>query len=128
VYLSSYDRETKRLRYSYAARQRTPGSDGHDVYVVNDPAQFSAGLAAAIEITSGGGICGPAGSSCTADQLIAAAGAGLFAEVAIDADGNLKVVIEKAPPSKLADAQVPPSSSPVVAAPRTPSASPSGSG
>jgi hypothetical protein len=112
VYLSSYDRDTKRLRFSYAVVQRGAAADGGDLYVVDDPAQYTAGLASAVQITSGGGICGPAGSTCTPDQLIAATGAGLFAEVAIDADGNLKIVVEKAAGAKLADTQAWPSASP----------------
>jgi hypothetical protein len=89
--------------------------------VVNNPTSYSAGIAAGIQITSGGTICPPAGSSCTPDELIAAADAGLFAQVAIDVDGNLKLVIEKGAPAQGASSQRAPSSPSSSAPAATPS-------
>ena len=123
VYIFGFDRSAKRIKFSYAVVKPGAAPDGGDVYVVNDPTPYSAGIAADIRITSGGTICPPAGSSCTPDELIKAADAGLFAQVAIDVDGNLKVVIEKGAPAKAATSQ-PAQSSPSGSAP-APSASPS---
>jgi hypothetical protein len=110
VYIFGYDHAAGRIKFNYAVVQPGAASDGGDLYVVNDPTQYSAGLAADLQIASGGTVCPPAGSSCTPDELIKAADAGLFAQVAIDVDGNLKLVTEKGAPAKAASSQPAPSS------------------
>jgi hypothetical protein len=107
VYIFGYDQDAQRLKFAYAELRQGGAPGGGDLYVVNDPTPYSAGIASDIRITSGGTICPPAGSACTPDELIAAADAGLFAQVAIDADGNLKVVVEEGAPAKSATSQAP---------------------
>ena len=110
VYFSGYDQAALRIKFSYAVVEPGAAPDGGDLYAVNDPTTYSAGIAADIQITSGGTICPPAGSSCTPGELIKAADAGLFARVAIDVDGNLELVIEKGAPAQAATSQRAPSS------------------
>ena len=94
IHVSGYDQSSKRLAYQFASVQPGAGVDGGDLYQVLDSDTFTAALAPSVTITSGGGICPPAGAACTPDQLIQAAGSGFFAVVAIDARGELRSVIE----------------------------------
>ncbi len=80
-------------------------------------------LAPAASIVSGGTLCPPAGSACTPAQLIAAAGAGFFAEVAIDVTGTLRSVVEVGEQPGIAKLAPVPSTS---AAPAGRAASPGG--
>jgi|GEM_PF-2796926 len=89
IHLSGYDQATGRFAYQFATA--VPQAGG---YVISGPRTFTAALAPAATITSGGTLCPPAGSSCTPDQLIAAADSGFFAEVAIDVTGALRSVVE----------------------------------
>ncbi len=92
IHLSGYDQATGRFAYQFATV--VPQDAGADGYVISGPQTFTAALAPAATIVSGGTLCPPAGSSCTPDQLIAAADSGLFAEVAIDVTGALRSVVE----------------------------------
>ena len=96
IHVSGYDQASKRLAYQFASVQPGAGTDGGDLYEVLDSDTFTAALAPSITITSDGGICPPAGASCTLDQLIRAADSGFFAVVAIDARGELRSIIEVA--------------------------------
>lgn len=89
IHLSGYDQATGRFSYQFATAAPQAGE-----YVLSGPRTFTAPLAAAATITSGGSLCPPAGSSCTPQQLIAAADSGIFAEVAIDVTGALRSVVE----------------------------------
>jgi hypothetical protein len=94
VRVSGYDPASERLAYQFAVVQAGAGTGGSDLYHVIDPDTFTAALAPAGGLTSGGGICAPAGSACTRDELIRAADSGFFAVVAIDAQGELRSIIE----------------------------------
>ena len=143
VYVSGYHAATRRIRYEFA--DVSTASDGSTRYRVSSPQRFSARIAAAVVVISGGTICPPADSRCTPAQLIAASVRGFFAEVAIDSSGQLQAVIERdstatpvapqrsgAPPSPSAPALVgsppsaspAPSTSPAASASSAPSASP----
>jgi hypothetical protein len=118
VFIFGYDTGSKRIKFAYAVTQPGAGPNGSDLYAVQDPHPYSAGIATDVQITSGGTICPPAGNTCTSQQLISAASSGgFFAEVAIDANGNLRVVVERDSPTA-ADAKLMPA--PTV----TPTASP----
>jgi hypothetical protein len=110
VYIFGYDGVAERIKFAYAVAQKGAGPDGQDLYVVNDPKPYNAGIAASVKITSGGMICPPAGSTCTVTELIDAASSGFFAQVAIDAAGNLAVVTEKGGPPPSSDTRQKPSS------------------
>ncbi|MEO6703980.1 MAG: hypothetical protein ABI140_12130, partial [Jatrophihabitantaceae bacterium] len=132
IFITGYDQASDRIVFQYAQVQRGAGSDGSDVYLVTDPARFSAAIATGISITSGGLLCPPAGSSCSVGQLIAAAGDGLFANVAIDPAGRLESIIE-VDNTTGSTAQPSPSASQNLAGPAassspSPSASPSPAG
>jgi hypothetical protein len=88
IHVSGYDQATGRFAYQFAT------AVPQDAYVISGRQTFTAVLAPAATITSGGTLCPPAGSSCTPDQLIAAADSGFFAEVAIDVTGALRSVLE----------------------------------
>jgi hypothetical protein len=92
VYFTGYDEARGRIAYQFASRQ----SGNAGTYRVSGPAIFTATLAGSLTITSGGSLCPPAGSSCSPDQLFNAAESGFFAEVAIDAVGALRSVVEVA--------------------------------
>jgi hypothetical protein len=94
IHISGHDPATGRLAYQFAAVQSGAGSGGGDRYVVSDPQTFTAALAPSATIVSGGGICPQAGSACTPDQVMGAADSGFFAEVAIDAAGELRSIVE----------------------------------
>jgi len=94
IHVSGHDPATGRLAYQFATVQSGAGSGGGDRYVVSDPQTFTAALAPSAIIVSGGGICPQAGSACTPDQVIGAADSGFFAEVAIDAAGALRSIVE----------------------------------
>lgn len=89
IHLSGYDQATGRFAYQFATALPQAGG-----YVISGPRTFTAVLAPAATITSGGTLCPPAGSSCSPDQLIAAVDSGFFAEVAIDVTGALRSVLE----------------------------------
>ena len=89
IHVSGYDQTSQRLVYQFAAVHA-------GVYRIADPTPYAAVLAPSLTITSGGGICPPAGSACTRDQLIRAADSGFFAVAAIDAQGQLRSLIEVA--------------------------------
>lgn len=104
IHVSGYDQTSGRLAYQFAVQA---GGDGGDQYEISDSDTFTAALAPSITITSGGGICPPAGAACTRDQLIQAAGSGFFAVAAIDAQGDLRSIVEvgfQSPSPKLAPA------------------------
>lgn len=94
IHLSGYDQTSGQLQFEFATAEHGAGAGGSDLYSISSPRQFSAAIAPGISITSAGSICPPTGSSCTVGQLIAEAGSGFFAEAAIDADGQLRSVIE----------------------------------
>jgi hypothetical protein len=94
IHVSGYDQVSSRLVYQFATVQLAAGDDGGDLYLISDPDTFTAPLAPSVTVTSGGSICPPAGSTCTPDQVIRAADSGFFAEVAIDAAGVLRSIIE----------------------------------
>ncbi|HEX8093392.1 hypothetical protein [Jatrophihabitans sp.] len=94
IHVSGYRQATERLAYQFASVRPGAGTGGGDQYQVLASDTFTASLAPSITITSGGGICLPAGSACTVDQLIQAADSGFFAVVAIDAQGELRSIIE----------------------------------
>jgi len=119
IHVNGYDQASGRLAYQFAAQAGT-GSDGGDQYQILDSDTFTAALAPSITITSDGGICPAAGATCTRDQLIQAADSGFFAVVAIDADGDLRSIVEVGfqPPSpKLAPAPSSSDSQPVGPSP-----------
>ena len=95
IFVTGYDSNLSRIRYQYAHSQPGAGPGGSDLFTVEGSATYSAGLAEGIQITSGGVICPPAGSTCTVQQLITAADRGFFADAAIDTVGNLRSVIER---------------------------------
>ena len=97
LHVSGYDLASQRLVYQFASAQ--PGADGVDVYQVSGPETFTAALAPSITITSGGSLCPPAGSACSVDELIRAAGSGFFAVAAIDVRGEIRSLIEVGGPS-----------------------------
>jgi hypothetical protein len=101
VYFTGYDRASGRIAYQFATRQPDAAS-GAARYRVIDAATFTATLAKSVTITSGGTLCPPAGSSCTSNQLLNAAKYGFFAEVAIDAAGALRSVVEVGQPLAIA--------------------------
>lgn len=94
IHVSGYDQARSRLLYQFATVRPHAGIDGGDLYLISGRQGYSAALAPSITITSGGGICPPAGSTCTLDQVIQAADSGFFAQVAIDAQGVLRSIIE----------------------------------
>ncbi|MEO7260631.1 MAG: hypothetical protein ABI047_05155 [Jatrophihabitantaceae bacterium] len=94
IHVSGYDQASGRLAYQFATVTPQGGVDGGDLYLISGPDTFTAVLATSVTITSGGSICPPAGSMCTPDQVIRAAAFGFFAEVAIDAAGELRSIIE----------------------------------
>jgi hypothetical protein len=94
IRVSGYDQASSRLVYQFATVRPRAGIDGGDLYLISGRQSFSAALAPSMTITSGGSICPPAGSACTPDQLINAAESGFFAQVAIDAAGVLRSIIE----------------------------------
>ncbi|MDQ1734955.1 MAG: hypothetical protein QOH56_1206 [Pseudonocardiales bacterium] len=95
IYVSGYDTAHAKVRFHYASVQHGSGFGGNDLYSVSSIETYTAGLAARVSIVSAGSICPPAGSSCTVAQFIAAAPHGFFADVAIDARGLLRSVIER---------------------------------
>jgi len=119
VYLAGYDRGTKLFSFSYAVAVQ---GDSGTTYHVDDPKIYSAALASDAKITSGSTLCPPAGSTCTADQLINAVAGGLYAEVAIGAGGNFELVTELQGQSSGAPQFAPTAPSPTS----TPSSSPTG--
>jgi hypothetical protein len=111
VYFTGYDPASGRLAYQFASREPiAPG--GIQWYRVSDRHTFTATLADSATITSGGTLCPPAGSTCTADQLLNAVESGFFAEVAIDAAGALRSVIEVDQPAAAVKAAPVPGTSP----------------
>jgi hypothetical protein len=95
IWVSGYDSPSLSVLFQYARVQHGAGSDGGDLYSIDSPATYRAGLARAVTIVSGRTLCPPAGNRCTSSQLIAAAPNGFYAEVGIDADGSLQSVIER---------------------------------
>ena len=106
VHFSGYDPATGRFSYQFAAADPSGTSGDSSGYLVSNPDTYTAALAPTASIVSGGSICPPAGSACTPDELIAAAEAGVYAEVAIDATGTLRSVVEVG--EQLASAQAAP--------------------
>lgn len=107
IRVSGYDQGSARLVYQFATVRPHAGVDGADLYLTSDRQSFTAALAPSVTIISGGSVCPPAGSVCTPDQLIRAADSGFFANVAIDAAGVLRSIIElgdEAPSAKLSPA------------------------
>jgi hypothetical protein len=94
IHVSGYDQAGERLSYQFASVRSGAGIDGGELYQVLDSHTYTAALAPSMTITSGGGICLPAGSACTRDQLIGAADSGFFAVAAIDARGALRSLVE----------------------------------
>lgn len=94
IHVSGYDQASERLAYQFASVRPGAAIDGTDLYQVIDSDTFTAALAPSATITSGGNLCPPAGSTCTPDQLIAAADSGFFAVVAIDARGEIRSLVE----------------------------------
>jgi hypothetical protein len=92
IHVSGYDQDSGRFDYQFATA--VPQAAGVGGYLISGPQTFTAALAPSATITSGGSLCPPAGSSCTPQQLIAAADSGFFAEVAIDVTGALRSVVE----------------------------------
>lgn len=131
VYFTGYDPVSGRIAYQFATRQ--PDSAGSVLYRVSGSDSFTATVANSITITSGGTLCHPAGGSCTKNQLFDAAKSGFFAEVAVDAAGALRSVVEvgQLPPiAKLAPAPsagASPGSGPQVPPANRQLAAPSGS-
>ncbi|MGI8665973.1 MAG: hypothetical protein ACR2N4_08075 [Jatrophihabitans sp.] len=122
IYVTGYDQATARLQYEFATVQPGAGPGGSDLYSVSSPAQFSARIAVDVTITSGGQLCPPASSSCSIDQLIAAASAGFYATAAIDQAGQLDSVIEV--DNLSASPQLGPSPGPSLSTAPAPSTSP----
>jgi hypothetical protein len=133
IHVSGYDPASGRVAYQFATVNPDSGAGG-ERYLISGTETFTVPLAPSITITSGGGICLPAGSSCAPDQLIRAADSGFFAEAAIDADGVLRSVVEVGdqPPAAerlpLPDASIQPYGSPEHpgSSSPAPSASPGG--
>jgi len=94
IHVSGYRPASNRLAYQFASVRPGAGIGGGDLYQVLAPDTFTASLAPSATITSGGGICAPAGSACTVDQVIQAADSGFYALAAIDAQGELRSLIE----------------------------------
>jgi hypothetical protein len=94
IHVSGVDPATKRVRFQFAVVSRGTGPGGSDVYQVSPGPEYSAALADDVTITSAGQLCPPAGSRCSTDQLIAAAGTGFFAIAAIDPADLLHSIIE----------------------------------
>ncbi len=95
VQFVGWDPGSSQLIYTYAQVQHGAGAGGSDVYSVTDQTRYRALLAPDAPIVSGTTLCPPAGSRCTPAQLESAAGQGVYAEVAIDASGVLRSVIER---------------------------------
>ena len=94
IYVTGYDSAGQRLQFEYAVVSPGAGPDASDLYRVDSTQQYSATLATDLAVTSGGQLCPPAGSRCSTDQLIAGAGRGFFAIVAIDPADQLHSIIE----------------------------------
>jgi hypothetical protein len=94
IYVSGYDRPSRTLVFEYASLVPGAGAGGSDLYRVSAPAQFRAGLAADLSITSGGQLCPPAGSSCSVAELIGEAAKGFFAEAAINPAAEFESIVE----------------------------------
>jgi hypothetical protein len=94
IHVTGFDPSGKRMHFQFAEVSYGTGPGGSDVYQVSTTRQYSATLADDLTITSGGLICPPAGSSCSTDQLIAAADTGFFAIAAIDPADQLHSIIE----------------------------------
>lgn len=127
IYVAGYDRSG--VLFGYATDAGATG--GVHRYAVSSAARYHAELAQGATITSGGTICPPAGTVCTAGQLIAAADTGFYAEVAIDSDGRLAAVTERDSghafgprPTPSTSAPAPVTSSPKPLAPPTATSSP----
>jgi hypothetical protein len=117
IHVTGFDQDGQRMRFQFAEVSYGTGPGGSDVYQVSTVRGYSATLADDLTITSGGLICPPAGSSCSIDQLIAAAGTGFYAIAAIDPADQVHSIIEVD--------NVDSSFGPAVA-PTLPSASPTG--
>ena len=87
VYITGYSRGDRQLVFQFATQES--GS-----YQVSSQTHYHAGLAAGLTIISGGTLCPPAGSSCTVAELIAAAPAGFFAEVALGPADEFESIVE----------------------------------
>ncbi|CAN5457153.1 hypothetical protein BH10ACT8_BH10ACT8_21240 [soil metagenome] len=109
IHVEGYDSSTGELQFRYAVAQAGLGGQPHFVTVTGR--QYEVAIAAGIQITSGGTLCPPAGSSCTTEQLVRASADGFFAEVAIDADAALRSVIELDSAPALGSASAAPSPS-----------------
>ncbi|MEO6504157.1 MAG: hypothetical protein ABIQ09_19900 [Jatrophihabitantaceae bacterium] len=94
IHVNGYDHASGRLAYQFATRKPHGGAAGRDLYLISGKQTFTAALDPAATVISGGSICPPAGNACTPDQVISAADYGFFAEVAIDAAGVLRSIIE----------------------------------
>ncbi len=94
IFVSGYEPAGQRLLFEFAVVNPGAGPGGSDTYRVDSPRQYSAVLASDLTVTSGGQLCPPAGSRCTSDQLIAAAGTGFFAIAAIDPTDQVHSIIE----------------------------------
>jgi hypothetical protein len=116
IYVTGYDSAAQRMLFEFAVADRGAGPNGSDVYRVESTRGYSATLAADLVVTSGGQLCPPAGTRCSTDQLIAAAGAGFFAVAAIDPADQLHSIVEVD--------NVVTSYAPVSGPPATPSSSP----
>jgi hypothetical protein len=94
IHVSGFDQAAQRVRFQFAVVSRGTGPGGSDVYEVSPGREYSAALADDLTITSAGQLCPPAGSRCSTEQLIAAAGTGFFAIAAIDPADQLHAIIE----------------------------------
>jgi len=94
IHVTGFDQAGRRMRFQFAEVSYGTGPGGSNVYQVTATREYSATLAGDLTITSGGVLCPPAGSSCSTDQLIAAAGDGFFAIAAIDPSDQLHSIIE----------------------------------
>jgi hypothetical protein len=99
VYITGYDAASSAFRFRYASLVPNAGPGGAEVYVVGGATVYRAPLSASASIVSGSTLCPPAGNRCSSAQLVAAAPAGLYAEVAIDSAGSLQSVIERGDPA-----------------------------
>lgn len=113
IHVSGYDQVSGRLVYQFATVRPRGAADGGEQYLISDRQIFTAALAPSVTIISGGSICPPAGSTCTPDQVIRAAGSGFFARVAIDTTGVLRSIIEVGDQPGVAKLPPAPSASPV---------------
>jgi hypothetical protein len=95
IHVDGFDAASYRTQFRYAVLDPAAGTDAAPGYRVASDRSYSAGLAPDLRITSGRSICPPAGTVCSTDELIAAAANGFYAEVAIDAAGQLQSVIER---------------------------------